>query len=175
LTGIRIPDGFTIETLCKKHHRAGFRSGQEPVDRHLAERALQAQDKRLSTTRVLIHESSSAVAGYYTLAIGQVSFAELPPDLVKKLPRRDLPVAILAWLGVDATFQRRGLGERLLALALRDCWSASRTFPIIAVVLDCLDEATRGFYRRWNFRELPRHPLRLYLSAAELEAMMRTR
>jgi GNAT superfamily N-acetyltransferase len=133
---------------------------------------LQSQDKRLSSSRVLVHLESAAIAGYYTLAIGQVSFAELPPNLAKRLPKRDLPVAILAWLGVDERFQGRGLGERILALALRDCWTARRTFPFVAVVLDCLDDATLGFYQRWDFREIPGHPFRMFVSAAELEALV---
>jgi hypothetical protein len=65
------------------------------------------------------------------------------------------------------------LGERLLAIALRDCWEASRIFPFIAVILDCLDERTRGFYGRWDFQELPNHPLRLFSSAARLAALMK--
>ena len=58
---------------------------------------LQNQDKHLSTTRVLLDETG-AIAGYYTLAIGQVDFGDLPADIAKKLPRRMLPVALLAWL-----------------------------------------------------------------------------
>ena len=94
-------------------------------------------------------------------------------DLVKKLPRREHPVAVLAWLGVDLGFQRRGLGERLLALALRECFDASATFPFVGVVLDCLDESTRAFYARWDFREIPAHPMRLFLSAATLSRMIK--
>ena len=42
-------------------------------------------------------------------------------------------------------------------------------FPFIAVILDCLEEETKGFYRRWDLQELPAHPLRLFLSAAQPE------
>ena len=173
MKSVAVPDGFDVEPLARAHAREDFRCGQEAVDRHLRERALQSQAKRLSSTRVLLHSATGVMAGYYTLAMGQVDFGELPPALVKKLPRRELPVAVLAWLGVDLRFQGQGLGERLLAMALRDCWDASRTFPFIAIVLDCLDEDTKRFYRRWDFREIPAHPLRMFLSAAELEAMVR--
>lgn len=172
MKAVRLPDGFQLVALARPHRRKDFRSGQDAVDRHLRERALQTQGKRLSSTRVLVESASGIVAGYYTLAMGQVGFAELPLAEEKKLPRRELPVAVLAWLGVDLGFQNRGLGERLLAVALRECWEASRTFAFVAVVLDCLDEATKGFYRRWDFREVPAHPLRLFLSARELESLM---
>jgi hypothetical protein len=63
---------------------------------------MQHQDKRLSATKVLL-DQQTAVAGFYTLATGQVDFGDLPADLAKKLPRRALPVAVLAWLGVSKT------------------------------------------------------------------------
>src|SRR5271157_2909578 len=47
------------------------------------------------------------IAGFFTLATGQVDFSDLPTDLARHLPRRTLPVAILAWLGVSKTHQRR--------------------------------------------------------------------
>jgi hypothetical protein len=60
----------------------------------------------------------------------------------------------------------------LLAKALADCYAASRTFAFVAVVIDCIDENAKAFYRHWDFREMPGHPLRLYLSAAALQALM---
>jgi len=106
------------------------------------------------------------------LATGQVDFSELPVDLAKGLPRRTLPVAVLAWLGVDTAHQGRGLGRFLLAQALRDCWEAGKTFAFIAVILDCASDAAKAFYRHWDFEEIPGHPYRLFLSAKRLAAMM---
>src|SRR5271157_3137293 len=73
------------------------------------------------------------IAGFFTLATGQVDFSDLPTDLARHLPRRTLPVAILAWLGVSKTHQRQGLGRLLLAQALLDCHEAGKTFAFIAV------------------------------------------
>jgi GNAT superfamily N-acetyltransferase len=83
-----------------------------------------------------------------------------------------LPVAILAWLGVRAESQGQGLGRLLLAQALRDCFDAGRTFAFVAVILDCVDDTAKAFYRRFDFQELPGHPYRLFLSTKRLEAMM---
>lgn len=80
-------------------------------------------------------------------------------------------MAVLAWLGVDQRFQGRGLGRLLLAQALRDCHNAGRTFAFIAVVLDCVDDAAKAFYQRYDFQELPGHPYRLFLSTQQLDAM----
>lgn len=168
---VQFPPGFRLERLAKSHPRKGFASGQPQVDDWLATRALQSQDKHLSVTRVLLDEAS-AIAGYYTLATGQVDFGDLPADMAKQLPRRMLPVALLAWLGVAADRHGQGLGRSLLAQALRDCYDAGQTFAFIAVILDCVDEAARDFYRHFDFAELPGHPYRLFLSAAQLDAMM---
>ncbi len=171
MKGVDFPDGFRLERLRREHPRRKFRCGQEKVDNWLATKALQHQQKRLSVTRVLLDEAGS-IAGYYTLATGQVDFSDLPTQVASRLPKRVLPVAVLAWLGVAAAYQGRGLGTRLLAQALRDCWEAGKTFAFVAVILDCIDERAKAFYRSFDFAELPGHPHRLFLSAKGLEAMM---
>jgi GNAT superfamily N-acetyltransferase len=172
VSAVPFPDGFRLERLQRSHPRKSFRSGGAEVDDWLARNALQNQDKHLSATRVLL-DPAGAIAGYYTLATGQVDFSDLPPEEARKLPRRLLPVAVLAWLGVSQAHQKQGLGRLLLAHALRDCYDAGHTFAFIAVVLDCINDAARAFYQRFEFHELPGHPYRLFLSAAQLEAMMR--
>jgi GNAT superfamily N-acetyltransferase len=171
VNGIRFPDGFRLETLLRRHPRKQFRSGVELVDDWLTTKALQNQEKHLSVTKVLL-DGASAIVGYYTLATGQVDFGDLPPDLAKNLPRRHLPVAVLAWLGISRTHQGQGLGRLLLAQALRDCHEAGKTFAFIAVILDCINDTAKSFYQKWNFAELPGHPHRLFLSAELLKAMM---
>ncbi len=172
MSEVRFPDGFRLENLNRGHRRKAFRSGVTEVDDWLATKALQHQDKHLSATKALIDESN-AVAGFFTLAMGQVDFGDLPAEIAKKLPRRSLPVAVLAWLGLNADRQGQGLGTLLLAQALRDCYEAGRTFAFVAVILDCINDAAKQFYKRWQFAELPGHPYRLFLSAKQLEAMMR--
>jgi GNAT superfamily N-acetyltransferase len=171
---VRFPEGFRLERLRRGHPRRRFRCGDGRVDDWLATKSLQHQEKHLSVTKVLI-DPSGGIAGYYTLATGQVDFSDLPHELAKSLPRRTLPVAVLAWLGVATAHQGRGLGRLLMAQALRDCWEAGRTFAFIAVILDCASDAARTFYHRWDFEELPGHPYRMFLSAKRLAAMMEAR
>lgn len=171
MNGVRFPEGFQLERLRREHPRRAFRSSEAEVDEWLRSKALQQQDKHLSVTRVLL-DASGSIAGYYTLATGQVEFSDLPHEVENRLPKRRLPVAVLAWLGVSVLHQRKGLGERLVAQALRDCFDAGQTFAFVAVILDCLNARAREFYRRWNFQELPGHPFRLFLTGRELEAMM---
>lgn len=171
---VEFPAGLHLERLRREHLRDCFHCGQPTVDDWLASKAFQHQAKHLSVTKVLADERKT-IAGYYTLATGQVDFSDLPGEVAKQLPRRVLPVAVLAWLGVESQRQGQGLGRLLLAQALRDCWQAGKTFPFIAVILDCLNDSAKTFYQHWDFAELPGHRYRLFLSAQRLEAMMRGR
>ncbi|MBI4859270.1 MAG: GNAT family N-acetyltransferase [Candidatus Riflebacteria bacterium] len=171
MRAVCLPDGFRLERLSRLHRRSGFTSGEPAVDSWLRTKALQNQEKHLSVTTVLLDDAHE-IAGSYTLATGQVDFGDLPIEFIRRLPRRMLPVAVLAWLGVSQNRHGSGLGRRLLAQALRDCFEAGRTFPFVAVILDCINDKAKAFYRRWDFRDLPGHPYRLFLSTKALEAMM---
>jgi GNAT superfamily N-acetyltransferase len=171
MTDVQFPSNMRLERLERSHPRRGFRSSEEMVDDWLSTKALQHQEKHLSVTKVLLDEVGK-IAGYYTLATAQVDFSDLPTELCKKLPRRSLPVVVLAWLGVSVDRQGQGLGSLLLAQALRDCWEAGKTFAFVAVILDCINDAAKAFYERWDFEELPGRPYRRFVSAKRLDAMM---
>ncbi len=171
MSGVRLPGGYRWERLRRDHPRRQFRCGVAEVDAWLRTKAWQHQKKHLSVTKVLL-DPDDWIAGYHTLAMGQVDFSELPAELAKRLPRRSLPVAVVAWLGVAEEHQGKGLGRLLLAQSLRDCHEAGEVFAFVAVILDCLNDAAKRFYRQWDFRELPGHPYRLFLSYRQLESMM---
>ncbi|HWC89044.1 MAG TPA: GNAT family N-acetyltransferase, partial [Pirellulales bacterium] len=147
MNDVRVPNGLRLEQLRREHPRRRFECGETAVDAWLATKALQHQTKHLSVTKVLL-DATSAIAGYYTLGTGQVDFNDLPIELSRHLPRRVLPIAVLAWLGVAKPRQGQGVGRLLLAQALRDCWEAGHTFPFVAVILDCINASAKTFYRR---------------------------
>lgn len=171
MSAFLFPVGFRSESLQRRHPRRRFSSGEPRVDDWLKTKALQQQEKHLSVTKVFL-DSDDRITGFYTLATGQVDFGDLPSELIKRLPRRTLPVAVLAWLGVDQHFHGQGLGRLLLARALRDCYESGQTFAFVAVILDCVNDSARDFYGKWNFRELPGHTNRLFLSWNQLATMM---
>jgi len=168
---VRWPTGFCIEQLAKHQKRSAFRSDVEPVDEWLKKSARQAQKKRLSITRVLIKEPDTIV-GYYTLAMGQVNFDELPHEMARKLPATLLPIVTLAWLGIDKNYQGQRFGERLLAQALADCHQTGRLMPFVAVLLECATISAKTFYQRYDFKELPGHPMKLMIPWKLLDSMM---
>ncbi len=169
---VQFPEGFRLERLRRDHPRRGFNCGEEKVNNWLAAKALQHQEKYLSVTKVLV-DIAGTIAGYYSLATGQVDFSDLPAEISKRLPRRLLPVAVLAWLGVGTDFKGRGLGQLLLAQALRDCHEAGKTFAFVAVILDCINDAAKSFYQHYDFKQLPGHPYRMFLSVKQLDEMMK--
>ena len=171
MSTVRFPVGFQVEPLQHRHPRRGFLCGEPSVDDWLKTKALQQQEKHLSVTKVLMNPERK-IAGFYTLATGQVDFGALPPELIKRLPRRALPVAVLAWLGVDQCFRGQGLGRLLLARALRDCYESGQTFAFVAVILDCVNDSAKVFYQKWDFQEFPGHANRLFLSWNQLASMM---
>jgi GNAT superfamily N-acetyltransferase len=174
VSGVLFPPEFRLEALNRSHPRRTFDCGQVEVNGWLRTKAWQHQEKRLFATKVLV-DSHGSIAGFYTLATGQVDFGDLPPDIVRTLPRRALPVAIVAWLGVNVRHQGQGLGDLLFARALRDCFDAGQTFAFVAVILDCVDDRSKAFYERWSFAELPGNPYRLFLSSRLLAALMASR
>ena len=173
MSDVAFPSDMRLERLCREHPRRRFSCGDVKVENWLATKALQHQEKRLSTTRVLL-DAAGDIVGYYTLATGQVDFSDLPAEISRKVPRRLLPVAVLAWLGVHTSHQGEGFGKLLLAQALRDCWEAGKTFAFVAVILDCVNDSAKAFYEHWNFTELPGYPYRLFVSAKHLDAMMKS-
>jgi GNAT superfamily N-acetyltransferase len=171
VSGISFPSGWSLEPVRQSHPRRQFDCGESAVNDWLRTKAVQHQAKRLSATKVLL-DADGNIAGFYTLATGQIDFGDLPPSIARTLPRRGLPVAVLAWLGVHTRYQGRNLGTQLLAHALRDCHDAGQTFAFVAVILDCLNDRAKSFYQRWDFKQLPGHPYRLFLDARTLAAMM---
>lgn len=171
---IQWPDDFSIEQLSKRHKRTTFQSGVEVVDEWLKKNAHQVQEKHLSVTRVLL-KAPNSVAGYYTLAMGQVNFDELPHKMVRKLPGTLLPIVRLAWLGIDKEYQGKGFGKRLLAQALVDCYHTGQIMPFVAVLSDCVNLNAKMFYQRYDFAELPGHPMKLMLPWKLLSGMMETK
>ena len=169
--GVRFPEGWRVEILAKSHKRRDFKSGQTEVDVWFQSSALQSQSKHLSVTKVLL-DDCGAIVGFYTLATSQVDFSDLPWSITKKLPQRQLPVAVIAWFGINQSFQAKGLGKRMLATALRDCYNASQTFAFVSVLLDCVSDSAKDFYLQFDFQELPGYPMRLFLAAESLRAMV---
>ena len=74
----------------------------------------------------------------------------------------------------DIRVRGRGIGELLLADAVRRIISAGRTLAVFAIVVEAKGAAASAFCEGFGFRPFPLHPRRLFLlTATAVEAVER--
>ena len=141
---------FRLEVLGKQHDREQFSCGVEALDRYFIERVSQDVRRRATACYVALEQNSNRVIGYYTLAAGGVPLADMPKELIKRLPRYpSVPVARLGRLAIDLHFQGKRLGGALLWDAVTR--SLRSEVAVYALVVDAKDEHAESFYRHHGF------------------------
>ena len=152
-----------IEPLGKQHDRATFSSGQPDIDDWFRRRA--SQDERRNVARVFVAaDDELGIIGFYSLSSYTLTLHDLPEDLARKLPRYDaIPAARIGRLGRDQRVRGQGMGELLLADAVRRILGAARSVAVFAIVVDAKDNTAAAFYRRFGFQPFPFQPSRLFL------------
>lgn len=167
-------DKLRFEPLDKRRHvRAAFSCGQEPLDHYLKQQANQDLKKRVAAVFVLTPDGKQ-IAGYYTLSQYAVDAGELPPEVTRKLglPKySELPATLLGRLARSTEFEGKGIGELLLMGALRQALNQSKKIASMAVVVDAKDDKAKNFYKKYGFIELPDHPQRLVLPMETIAQM----
>ena len=152
-----------IDPLGKQHDRATFSSGQPDIDDWFRRRA--SQDERRNVARVFVAaDDELGIIGFYSLSSYTLTLHDLPEDLARKLPRYDaIPAARIGRLGRDQRVRGQGMGELLLADAVRRILGAARSVAVFAIVVDAKDNTAAAFYRRFGFQPFPLQPSRLFL------------
>ena len=160
------------EHICpfeKAHDSKSFVCGNEDPNRYLRQQARQDAEKRVAAPFVLTQPGSMAVLGFYTLSSSLISVEELPPNLMKRLPRYgQLSVTLLGRLAVDRTVGGQGVGEFLLVDALRRSLEAAYQIAAMAVIVDAKDKRAESFYRHFDFQPFQKMPLRLFLPMGQI-------
>lgn len=137
------------------------------LDRYF--RQLASQDQRRSAARVFVALEGNDVAGFYTLAASSIELVELPPNVIRKLPKYPkVPCALIGRLAVDLKFRGRGVGDALLADAVSRVLHASSEIAITAIVVDAKDDQSAAFYRHFGLQPLCDQPRRLYVMVSSL-------
>lgn len=162
--------GLRLIRLSRDHDLTGFESGNEELDRWLAQHALAAQEMDTARTFLLIR--GRRVVGYFSLTMGSVLREEAPARLVRGMPGYPVGMVLLARLAVDRHHQRRGLGALLLTEALRKALAAGESAAARLVVVDAIDEPAADFYRHHGFITAPEHPHRLYRRIKDIRASL---
>ena len=159
--------GVRIERLAATHERNHFDCGEAALNVFLRQHAGQQQRKGFGKTYVALADNGNEVIGFVTLSAGQVAAVDLPE--ASKLPRHPAPVLRIARLAVDRRAQGRGIGQDLLAFALRIAIEFSAQVGLYAVVVDAKHDQAAAFYRQLGFIALRDSPLCLFLPLRTLQ------
>ncbi len=157
---------FRVEKLSRLHAVEAFDCAEPALNRFLARFAWASQQAQAAQTYVGLADDT--VVGFYTLVVGEVSFADAPERLSKGLARHPVPLMLLARLGVDARWQGRGLGAGLLKDAMQRTARAADIAGIRALAVHAKDDNARAFYRRFDFIDSPTDPRHLFLLIKDL-------
>jgi GNAT superfamily N-acetyltransferase len=155
-----------IEPLGK-HDRAAFSCGVTALDDWFRLRA--GQDEKRNVARVFVAiDDQLGIVGFYSLSSFILAVADLPPEQAKRLPRYDvIPVALIGRLARDERVRGEGVGDVLLADAVRRVIGAARSLTVFAIVVEATDEKAAAFYCDFGFAPFPNRPLRLFMPASE--------
>jgi GNAT superfamily N-acetyltransferase len=148
-----------IELLNSTHERNSFDCGIPSLNQYLQVQAGQHAKRDITRTYVAVEENTVAVAGYYSLCAGSISF-EIVPD---NLPHHPIPIVLLARLATDKGVQGQGLGKMLLLDALTTTLSIADQIGVYAMAVDALNQEAFTFYLRYGFKSLSDDRLHLYL------------
>jgi len=162
--------GLRIDKLRRDHAVEGFDCGKEALNRFLARHALQSQQAGASTSYLAL--DGMAGVGFYSLAVGEVAYADASERLVKGLARHPVPVMLLARLAVGAAHQGRGIGSGLLKDAMLRTLQAADIAGVRAFVVHAKDDDARAFYERFDFAPSPTDPFHLMLLLKDVRAIV---
>jgi GNAT superfamily N-acetyltransferase len=159
-----------IEKLHRGHAIEAFDCGQEALNRFLIRFALQNQQAGASQTYVLL--ADDAIAGYYTLVVGQVDYDIAPARLTKGLARHPVPIMLLARLAIAAEWQGKGLGAGLLKDAMLRTLQAAEIAGIRAFEVHAKDEQAKAFYEHFDFVASSTDPYHLFRLLKDIRGLL---
>jgi len=139
--------------LNSAHKRNLFSCEESSLEDYIKKQA--SQDIRRKVAACFILEAEGGIIkGYYSLSADNVDRTIIPAELQKKLPYKKLPVTLLGRLARNLQYKGQGIGELLLADALRRAYEASSTIGSCAVVTDPINEKAVKFYESFGFTSL---------------------
>ncbi|QLS06132.1 GNAT family N-acetyltransferase [Citrobacter freundii] len=140
--------------LTEGHELQPFDCGNEVLNDWLRRRAIKNQYLNASRTFVICLESTQCVVGYYSIATGSVSHADLGRSLRQNMPD-PVPVVLLGRLAVDASTQGHSYGKWLLNDAVLRISNLADQVGIKAIMVHAIDGKARAFYEYFGFVQSP--------------------
>ena len=157
------------EPLADHHEIGDFSSGEASLDGWLRRRAKANQVSGASRTYVVCEEKR--VIGYYALASGAITVESTPGRFKRNMPN-PMPVAVLARLAVDRSWQGRGIGRALFRDAARRIAHAAETIGIRGIVVHAISEDARKFYLALGFDPSPGEPMTLMVTVSDVRSAL---
>ena len=160
-----------VEKLQRAHSVETFDCGQEALHRFLIRHALQSQQSGAATTYVALVDAE--IVGFYTLAYGQVEYADAPERLSKGLARHPVPIMLLARLAIASAWQGKRFGAGLLRDAMLRTLQAADIAGLRALAVHAKDETARAFYQRFDFSSFSSDSHHLAILLKDVRAALR--
>ena len=157
------------ERLQDWHRIEGFDSGETTLDDWLKRRALANQTSGASRTYVVC--DNQRVIGYYALASGAVTVESATGRFRRNMPN-PIPVAVLARLAVDRSWQGKGLGRALFRDAAARVAEAAEAIGIRGIIVHAISQHAKDVYLAIGFSESPVAPMTLMVSLSDIRAAL---
>ncbi len=157
------------EPLADRHIIESFVSGEASLDEWLKRRARANQASGASRTYVVCEREN--VIAYYALASGAIALGSVPGRFRRNMPD-PIPVAVLARLAVDRTYQGRGLGRALFRDAARRVAQAADAIGIRGIVVHAISDEAKKFYLALGFDPCTNEPMTLVATLSDIRATL---
>jgi predicted N-acetyltransferase YhbS len=149
------------QALDAGHALDAFDCGNPALNEWLIRHARQAHAS--GSARTFVVADDQRIAGYFSLAVGQIDSVQAPERVRKGMGNYPIPVVILARLAVSVVDQGRGLGVGLLQEAIRRTLALADQAGVRALLAHPIDEAVARFYLRFGFELSPAREQQLIL------------
>lgn len=135
------------EKLQEHHDFSQFDCNEESINA-FAKRAHKQAKLKNSVVYVICEKGTHLVKGYYTLSNGSVIRSDTPKNMQRSSPN-EIPVIILGRLGVDKSYQGKGVGLDLLKDAIERSIQASKITAARAILVHALNQNLANFYKKY--------------------------
>ena len=148
--------------LSEGHWLEDFQCSSPELAKWLLERARPNQASGASRCFVVCDEQHHVV-GYYALAAGAVSHADVPGRIRRNMPE-PIPVIVLGRLAVHLAWAGKGLGQGLLKDAVQRTLQTCEQIGARALLCHAIDEKAKAFYLKHGFIKSPINDMTLMLA-----------
>lgn len=148
---------FRLEALAAHHSVAGFASGDVAIDAFLRTTAVAEQTMGLRSVTVAVDpRPGDIIVGFFTLSPLSI---RIDPRVLAALGLEPVPCPsvggyLLGRLRVDQRYQRRGVGQALVAVAIVQARRGREGMGGVFIAVDAKDDSLAGWYERLGFVRL---------------------